>query len=174
MKLKSILYLLCFFELTACAQKPSEHPHCSNTLFDKTLSTMLNFSVPTISVKELHEHPKTYILLDAREPKEFEVSHIEGAQNVGYDHFVLKNVEKIKKDAPIVVYCSIGYRSEKIGEQLKAVGFTNVKNLYGSIFEWVNMGYPLVDNQQKSIKKVHTFNYLWSKWVKNNTFEKIY
>jgi rhodanese-related sulfurtransferase len=39
----------------------------------------------------------------------------------------------------------VGYRSEKVTEKLQKAGFTQVSNLYGGIFEWVNQGYPIVN-----------------------------
>jgi rhodanese-related sulfurtransferase len=175
MTLKNIFFtsFLLFIQL-ACAQKASIRPHCEDKTFDKTLALMLHFSVPVIGVKELSEHRQEYVLLDAREVKEYEVSHIEGAKNVGYDHFLLENVANLDKKTPIVVYCSVGYRSEKIGEKLKAAGFSDVKNLYGSIFEWVNQGLPVVASDNKPIAKVHTYNKLWSRWVKSKNIEKVY
>lgn len=45
----------------------------------------------------------------------------------------------------VVLYCFIGYCSEKVVEQFWEWGFIKVYNLYGSIFEWVNQGYFVVD-----------------------------
>jgi rhodanese-related sulfurtransferase len=157
----------------ACAQIPNNKPTCQSKAFDQTLSTMLQFSVPVIGVKELKNQQKNYIVLDAREQKEYDVSHIEGAKHIGYEQFDIKKMKDIKKDAPIVVYCSVGYRSEKIGEKLQKEGFSNVKNLYGSIFEWVNESYPLVDGNNQEVLKVHTYNTLWGKWVRNKKIVKI-
>ena len=173
LKIRLFILFLLFINL-ACAQKPANRPHCEDEFFDKTLSTMLNFSVPIIGVKELSEHQTEYVLLDAREPKEYEVSHIKNAKNIGYDHFLLENLQNMDKKTPIVVYCSVGYRSEKIGEKLQSGGFTNVKNLYGSIFEWVNQGFPVVGNDNKPILKVHTYNSLWGHWVNKKNIEKVH
>ncbi len=158
----------------ACAQIPANKPSCQSKAFDQTLSTMLRFTVPVIGVKELKNQQKEYVILDAREQKEYDISHIEGAKHIGYEQFNIKNMKDIKKDAPIVVYCSVGYRSEKIGEKLQKEGFLNVKNLYGSVFEWVNESYPLVNNSNQVVSKVHTYNAIWGKWVKNKKVEKIY
>ena len=87
---------------------------------------------------------------------------------------MLENVADLDKKTPIVVYCSVGYRSEKVGEKLKAAGFLNVKNLYGSIFEWVNEGNPVVGNDNKATAKVHTYNKTWSRWVDKKNIEKVY
>ncbi|WP_299133236.1 rhodanese-like domain-containing protein [uncultured Tenacibaculum sp.] len=115
------------------------------------------------------------ILLDSREPKEYKVSHINNAICVGYDHFNIKETIKklpVNKNTKIIVYCSLGIRSEDIAEKLKEIGYTNIYNLYGGIFEWKNQGNQVVNKQQKTTEKVHTFNKEWSKWLLKG--EKIY
>ncbi len=74
-------------------------------------------------------------------------------------------VEKLNKDSPIIVYCSVGYRSERVGEKLKSAGFKNVKNLYGGIFQWVNEGHPVVNKKDHWTDSVHTYNKNWSQWL---------
>ena len=64
---------------------------------------------------------------------------------VGYDDFDVKRLEEISKNTKIVTYCSVGYRSERIGEKLMKQGFTDVSNLKGSLFKWANQGYELED-----------------------------
>jgi rhodanese-related sulfurtransferase len=125
-------------------------------------------SIPYISVNDLKKESENIILLDTREFKEYKVSHIQNALFVGYDNFnlkkTLKNLPK-EKDAKIIVYCSLGIRSEDIGEQLKNSGYTNVLNLYGGIFEWKNNGNNVFTSEEKVTGKVHTFNKEWSKWL---------
>jgi rhodanese-related sulfurtransferase len=123
-------------------------------------------SVPYISVQEL-AMPKTQaIILDARELPEYEVSHLKDAIHVGYDNFDIKNLENklTDKNELVVVYCSLGIRSENIAEQLKKKGFTNVYNLYGGIFEWKNTNFP-VYNEHGETNKIHGFSKEWSKWL---------
>lgn len=139
----------------------------------KVLEKLNKKSVPYINVAAL-QSKENYVLLDARETKEFNVSHIENAINVGFDKFDSKKVATIIKDknATIVVYCSIGVRSEKIGEKLLKLGYKNVFNLYGGIFEWKNNGGKVVTNLNIETDKVHTFNKEWSIYLKKGT--KIY
>ena len=112
--------------------------------------------------------PKTEaILLDAREKKEFDISHIRNAIHVGYDFFNLDTVaHRIPdKKSIIVVYCSIGIRSEDIGEKLKKAGYENVRNLYGGIFEWKNRDFPIYNRDQIETDSVHVFSEAWRKWL---------
>ena len=130
-------------------------------------------SIPYVTVEATKANP-SYILLDARELKEFKVSHLKNAIQVGYDSFNLKETAtRIKdKSATIVVYCSVGIRSEDIAEKLKKSGFKNVYNLYGGIFEWKNKLNIVVDSLNQPTEKVHTFSKEWSKWLKKGI--KIY
>lgn len=136
------------------------------------LKTLLSHTVPEINVPDAAEKPANTVFLDARERKEYEVSHIDGARFVGYDHFRLEEVSDLPKSTPIVVYCSVGYRSEKISEQLIAAGFEDVSNLYGGIFEWKNQGHTVVTPAGDTTEAVHAYNRTWGIWLKNG--EKVY
>lgn len=157
-----------------CAQKSSAPGLCLNPEFDQKVNSLINFSVPTMSVDELAKNKDDVFIFDTRELPEFEVSHIKGAKYLGYKGFEKSRLEGVPKDAKIVLYCSVGYRSEKIGEQLQELGYKNIYNLYGSIFEWVNQGHPVVDKNETPSKKVHTYNKKWSKWVDGQKVEKIW
>ncbi|OSY88854.1 rhodanese [Tenacibaculum holothuriorum] len=162
--MKNIVFFLCLISVSSFSQKNLK----------QLLKKYNTESVPYITVSDLQKDSNT-ILLDARELKEFEVSHLKNAICVGYDFFSLKKtLQKLPKDknSKIVVYCSLGIRSEDIAEQLQKAGYTNVFNLYGGIFEWKNQNNTVVNNQNKPTEKVHAFNKEWSKWLHKG--EKIY
>ena len=172
--LYSLLLMLCSLVLGCAQAPPGKLPEVANPAFDKKLQSLLRFSAPLMGVKELHQRmpSENWLLLDAREWEEYEVSHIPGAQFAGYNKFKLEQWGDIPKDQPIAVYCSVGYRSEKISKKLKDAGFLQVFNLYGSIFEWANQGYPLENNAGQSTLEVHTYNKDWSRWVDNPQVKK--
>ena len=105
------------------------------------------------------------VLLDARAYEEYQVSHIKGARWIGYSDFTVKSVADLPKDKAIVVYCSVGYRSEKITEKLQKEGYTHVSNFYGGIFSWKNEGGAVVNSKNQATDKVHTYNKKWSQWL---------
>ncbi|WP_297707182.1 rhodanese-like domain-containing protein [uncultured Eudoraea sp.] len=156
---------LCFFFLILSANAQSS--------IEKALDWYNSESVPYISVTELQNF-QTQIILDAREWEEYEVSHLKNAVWVGYDDFKLEDVadKYPNKNSKIVVYCSIGVRSENIGEELLESGYFNTKNLYGGIFEWTNQGYPVYNTKGEKTKKVHAFGKLWGKYL--TKAEKVY
>ncbi len=168
MRILSITILL-LAGMTAVAQQSND------PMFEKMLTNLINFNVPTIDVDQLKKwqaQKKSVYILDAREPNEYKVSHLEGAKCVGYNKFSKKKVKDIPKDATVVVYCSVGYRSGKVVKKLRKWGFSKAYNLHGSIFEWVNEGNTVVDTTGKETPKVHTYNKKWSKWLKKG--EKVY
>lgn len=140
--------------------------------FDILLRKMIKKTVPIIMVPELVKKSEKVILLDARELNEYKVSHLKNATHIGYKEFDERLLAKVDKNEEIIVYCSIGVRSEKIGEKLQSMGFKNVKNLYGSIFEWVNQGNPVYDMNNQITTKVHAYDKKWGVWLKKG--EKVY
>jgi rhodanese-related sulfurtransferase len=104
---------------------------------------------------------KSIFLIDARAKEEFQISHISGAKNIPYNAKELLNyLINIKPDNPIVVYCSVGYRSSILARKLQTLGFKDVHNLEGSIFKWANEGRPLVQGKT-TVHKVHPYNAHW-------------
>ena len=137
----------------------------------ETLSDVLNNhnsnTIPYISVQELAMPKSEAIILDAREFTEYKVSHLKKAIHIGYNNFNLNEItEKIKdKEKFIVVYCSLGIRSETIAQKLKNEGYTNVFNLYGGIFEWKNNGFKVYNTNEKVTDSIHAFSKEWAKWL---------
>ncbi len=143
-----------------------------SSAYELMLSGLLSHSVNEIGVDEFAKATEDYLILDARAEKEFKVSHIEGATWVGYENFDLSTIEDMPKDKPVLVYCSVGYRSEKIAEKLEKAGFKNVTNLYGGIFEWKNQGHSVVDTSQNETERVHAYSRSWGIWL--NKGKKVY
>ncbi len=133
--------------------------------YGEMLDKLLSHSVNEIAVGEVDQTDPSIVYLDAREKNEYNVSHIKNAVWVGYDDFKMERLPEMDKADKIIVYCSVGYRSEKVSEKLVKAGYDNVFNLYGSIFEWVNQGYPVYDNQGKQTTKVHAYNKDWGQWL---------
>lgn len=125
------------------------------------LQGLLDTRIPAVDVAHVDQRA---VFLDAREPEEFSVSHIRNARYIGYKDLNLDVIKDLPKDTAIIVYCSVGYRSQKVTEKLLEAGFTNVHNLYGGIFEWVNSGRPVVD-QKGVTQRVHAYSRSWSKWL---------
>lgn len=138
-------------------------PHAKNIFYDSLLKLIIPSNVPLIDVNDLKE-TSDCILLDTREYEEFKISHIANAVNVGYNNFDIQVMRCFNRKKVVITYCSVGVRSAKIAKQLAAEGFENVFNLYGGIFEWVNRGNEIY-NENQSTHNLHVYPKFWSVWA---------
>jgi adenylyltransferase/sulfurtransferase len=97
--------------------------------------------IPQISVKELRArldrkeaHNDNFLLLDVREPYEFQIAQIGGKLIPQND--VQQRLGELNPEQEILVHCRSGVRSQKIAELLKANGFQKVSNVAGGILAW--------------------------------------
>ena len=162
-----VLLVILLFLWKGHVQAPT---HVSTRMYDLLLANLLSHSVPEISVDRLAS--KHFLVLDAREYREFDVSHIAGALWVGYGDFTPIRLVEIDRHTPLAVYCSVGYRSERIAEALLRLGYTNVSNVYGGIFEWINTGHAVVTINGTETDQVHAYSKLWGIWLTRG--ERIY
>ncbi|MEO5984125.1 MAG: rhodanese-like domain-containing protein [Ferruginibacter sp.] len=150
----------------------SSYGQVKNKSFNFLLKTILSNKVKRVSVEEVTKSKVNYTFVDAREVNEYNVSHLKNSLFVGYNNFSIDGLKNIPKDRPIIVYCSVGKRSENIAAKLKKNGYNNVSNLYGGIFEWVNEDQPVYDLQNKQTMNVHAFNKFWGKFIEKGN--KVY
>lgn len=166
------MFLFCFVLLGMAFMADAQG---TDKAFQAKLKSLYNGTITTVEPSQLAKYidgNQAPILLDTRSPREYEVSHIANARFVDYKNFDETNVAGLDRNKPVVVYCTVGYRSERIGEQLKALGFKTVFNLYGGIFEWVNQGHKVVDSKGNQTFMVHAYSEDWGKWLKKGV--KIY
>jgi rhodanese-related sulfurtransferase len=142
--------------------------------YETLVNTLLNSDVDTISSPVLSGKIRNakLVLLDARARDEYEVSHLQGARHIGYGELDEDVIAALPKDAELVVYCSVGKRSEDVTNLLKERGFADVVNLWGGIFDWTNRGYEVVNNRNEVVNQVHPYNASWGIWI--NKAEKAY
>lgn len=159
-----------FFQFREPTIKKSLHiDSASKTInqdYEEILESIYPDDVPSMSIQELKELNRNGVhLLDARTKKEFEVSHLKYAREVGYFWFDMRSIYDISKKSTVVVYCAVGNRSSKIAEKLIKAGYKNVYMLYGGIFEWVNEGNPVYTHSNIQTPQVHGYTKKWSKWL---------
>ena len=80
---------------------------------------------------ELMETEDDYIILDVRTEQEYAEGHIPGSVNIP-----LQSIDKVaslveNKDRPLYVYCQSGFRSGQASDELRQMGYSNVKNIGG-------------------------------------------
>jgi molybdopterin/thiamine biosynthesis adenylyltransferase/rhodanese-related sulfurtransferase len=95
-------------------------------------------TVPAISVNELKrkmDAREAFELVDVREPFEYEIARIDGAQLIPLGEIV-KRADELQREHQIVVHCHSGTRSAQAVRLLQQRGFSDVYNLEGGIDAW--------------------------------------
>lgn len=107
----------------------------------------MSATIPETSVEDLKvlfDSKKKFILLDVREPFEWDIARIEGAMLIPLGELALRLGELNPADE-IVVQCKSGGRSARAVEFLQENGFSHVSNLVGGILAWADRIDPSVE-----------------------------
>ena len=125
--------------------------------------------VPQMTTRQLaamqaHDVAPDIVLLDARTAAEFNVSHLPGAVLASDTRMALDALVANNPERTVVVYCSVGYRSSRLAEELRGRGFESVFNLEGSLFQWANEGRPLFRGEER-VYQAHPYDEGWGQLI---------
>lgn len=115
----------------------------------KNLISQAEEMVEQIEPNEIDLNDLNILLLDVREPEEFASGYLRKENHLtiprGKLEFVAikKIFEKYGHDVPIITYCFKGPRGLLAAEQLKKMGFKNVKNIKNGLVNWLESGRTL-------------------------------
>jgi sulfur-carrier protein adenylyltransferase/sulfurtransferase len=100
----------------------------------------------TISAKDLAamlDRGDDFLLVDVREPNEYEIVSIPGATLIPKGEFLNGSaLEQMPQDKQIVLHCKSGARSAEVLAVLKAAGFSDAVHVGGGVLAWVNQVDP--------------------------------
>ena len=82
------------------------------------------------------------VLVDVREPWEYEEQRIAGATLIPMAQ-VVGRVDEIPVDRDVYVYCKVGARSARVVEYLRRQGRERTASISGGIDAWVEEGFPV-------------------------------
>jgi rhodanese-related sulfurtransferase len=101
--------------------------------------------LPTMDVRTAAQRlasPDPPLLVDVREPNEFETVRIEGAVLMPLSTFAVRFSE-LPRDRPLLMQCAVGGRSGVATAHLLASGYGDVTNVGGGIVSWERAGLPV-------------------------------
>lgn len=127
--------------------------HSSMTASD--LVAEARAAIRETSPAAFHAAPGDAVVIDVREPAEFETGHIPGSINIPRGvlefqvdaHPAVANVSDpalSHKERPIVVVCRTGGRAALSALSLQRLGFADVRSIAGGMLAWGEAGLPLV------------------------------
>lgn len=172
------VYLESFISLirTPCSVRVKVNFEKLRSLVLGLLKLFIRLSFPTVSQITTEKFadwlanpakPQPFVL-DARSQAEYAVSHINTSVRIDPVASDLTILSKVSKDTPIIVYCSVGYRSAKVAQQLHREGFTQIFNLSGGLFQWANEERPIFKDDGQLTQLVHPYDAIWGKLLKNS------
>lgn len=86
--------------------------------------------------KHIMDSDDSVVILDVRNPEEFETGHIKGAINVPNPSITNREIPELPdKEQQILVYCRSGQRSRIAAKKLAFLGYRNIKD-FGGIMDW--------------------------------------
>jgi rhodanese-related sulfurtransferase len=95
----------------------------------------MGFTITVQELKQKLDRAEKITLIDVREPWEYNIARIEGAQLVPLGTLG-SEYKKLDQNSEIVIHCHMGMRSMDATQFLLQQGFKNVKNLTGGINAW--------------------------------------
>ena len=104
------------------------------------------FSAPQLEIEpeQLVEwmHAGDVVLVDVREPYEWDAGRIEGSRHVEMERLA-SQAETIPRDRPVVFSCRLGARSALAAQAFRAAGW-DAWSLRGGLTLWHDRGLPIV------------------------------
>ena len=135
-----------------CGENPTVTELIDYEAFCGTISTEAAEAAreSTISVKDLAEMlaerdrgERDFILIDVREPVEWDIAQIPGAVLIPKGEFMDGSaLEKLPSDKPIVLHCKVGGRSAEVLAVVKGAGFADAVHVGGGISAWIDQIEP--------------------------------
>ncbi len=99
--------------------------------------------IEVTEVKQKLDRGDNFVLLDVREPHEYQIAKIPGSKLIPLGE-VAKHLDEFDKNADIVIHCKMGGRSAKACTIFRNAGFQHVRNMVGGILAWSDKVDPSV------------------------------
>ncbi len=112
------------------------------TISDEAAEAARNSTISVTDLKRMLDArdagEEDFVLIDVREPNEFEIVSIDGAILIPKGEFLDGSaLEKLPSDRRIVLHCKVGGRSAEALAVVKGAGYADAIHVGGGILQWV-------------------------------------
>jgi sulfur-carrier protein adenylyltransferase/sulfurtransferase len=127
-----------------CSDKPSQtellpdYESFCGMLSDGAAEAVSGSTIAVTELKAKMDNGEKFMLIDVREPGEFEIVRIPGSVLIPKQEFLNGSaLEKMPQDVPIILHCKSGIRSAECLAVLKQAGFSDATHVSGGVVAWV-------------------------------------
>jgi len=111
----------------------------SDEAAEAAAGSTISVSVLEHWLKERDNAERDFLLVDVREPNEYEINQIPGSVLIPKGEFLTgAALEQLPQDKPVVLYCKTGVRSAESLAVLKGAGFADSVHVGGGVSAWVS------------------------------------
>jgi molybdopterin/thiamine biosynthesis adenylyltransferase/rhodanese-related sulfurtransferase len=135
-------------ECPICGKNPTvteliDYEAFCGTVSDVAVEATKGSTITAAELKEMLDRGEDFLLVDVREPAEYEIVSIPGAVLIPKGEILGgAALEKLPHDKPIVLHCKSGARSAEALAALKGAGFSDAKHVQGGVLAWVSQVDP--------------------------------
>ncbi len=127
-------------ECPLCGKNPTiteliDYEAFCGTVSEEAQQAAIGSTITPLELKEMQDRGESLLLVDVREPAEWEIVRIPGAVLIPKGDLPSKLAE-LPQDKPVVMYCKTGVRSAETLALLKDAGFADAKHVQGGISAW--------------------------------------
>jgi adenylyltransferase/sulfurtransferase len=115
----------------------------SDAAADAAAGSTISVTQLETMLKERDNGERDFVLVDVREPNEYEINRIPGSVLIPKGEFLNGTaIEQLPQDKPVVLHCKSGVRSAEALAVLKGAGFGDAVHVGGGVVAWVNQVDP--------------------------------
>jgi adenylyltransferase/sulfurtransferase len=135
-------------ECPLCGKNPTiteliDYEAFCGTVSEEAQEAALDSTITATELKAMMDRDEDFLLVDVREPNEYEIVSIPGSVLIPKGEFLSgAALEKLPQNKPIVLHCKVGGRSAECLAIVKAAGFSNAVHVGGGVIAWVKQVDP--------------------------------
>ncbi|MGH3328433.1 MAG: adenylyltransferase/sulfurtransferase MoeZ [Streptomycetales bacterium] len=135
-------------ECAICGKNPTvteliDYEAFCGAVSDEAQQAVQGSTITPVRLKEMMDRGEGFVLVDVREPHEYEIVSIPGARLIPKGEFMSgEALAKLPADQRVVLHCKTGGRSAECLAVLKGAGFSDAVHVGGGVVGWVNQIEP--------------------------------
>jgi adenylyltransferase/sulfurtransferase len=135
-------------ECAVCGKNPTvteliDYEAFCGTISEEAADAAKGSTITATELRDLLDADEPVLVVDVREPNEYEIVSIPGAVLIPKGEFLNGNaLEKLPQDKRIVLHCKTGVRSAEVLAIVKNAGFADAVHVGGGVVAWVNQVDP--------------------------------